>query len=106
MSKAVEIEGYMLRVHTRFYDRVNGVVVCHKGENDKMFFPFKRSQGEMNRKESMTRKEAMNLVRKIQTECDRHRKCNRCPFYHNDVKWCICDGQSIDWDIPKEGEPE
>lgn len=45
MSKAVEIEGYMLRVHTRHYDKVNGVVVCKKGENDKMFFPFKRPHG-------------------------------------------------------------
>lgn len=46
MSKAVEIEGYMLRVHTRHYDKVNGVVVCYKDENDKMFFPFRRSHGE------------------------------------------------------------
>lgn len=46
MSKAVEIEGYMLRVHTRHYDKVNGVVVCYKGENDKMFFPFRRPHGE------------------------------------------------------------
>ena len=46
MSKAVEIEGYMLRVHTRHYDKVNGVIVCYKGENDKMFFPFRRPQGE------------------------------------------------------------
>lgn len=53
----------------------------------------------------MTREEAMALARKIQTECNRHRKCNRCPFYH-DVKWCICDGQPIDWYIPKEGEAE
>lgn len=54
----------------------------------------------------MTRKEAMTLVRKIKAECDHHRFCNRCPFYHNSVKWCICDGQPTDWDITREGEAE
>lgn len=58
----------------------------------------------MSRKEAMTREEAMTLARKIKTECDRHRNCYRCPFYHNVVKWCICDGQPIDWYIPKEGD--
>lgn len=49
----------------------------------------------------MTREEATTLLRKIKAECDRHRKCHRCPFYHTG---CICDGIPIDWDISEEGD--
>lgn len=52
----------------------------------------------------MTREKAITLLRKIKTECERHKKCDKCHFYHNGVKWCICDGQPFDWDIPEEGK--
>lgn len=94
MSKAVEIIDGVLFVHTRHYDDVNRVIICHQEKPYRVF--SEDEEKERRRQHGEWKHESYGQYLSAY-------KCSNCGF-HGDKQWISCPYCGAD--MRKEGEAE